>query len=153
MVEYKGRPAVEKLAHDLGAASDFLNYINQSRHGVKLPRPDPRSPKPGGELAIGKNMSRSEWAQDIAEKAWVNKHENDLGVISYYDKFLGIFEMTASEKLGRAGRNWYRPEVSRSSAEFLLDTFKRARSVGLAIHSFAPQLENQLPTNQFMKVK
>lgn len=114
---------------------------------VPKPRPDPRSPMPGGKLALGKGQSRQEFRDQIADDVWIAKAAQELATKYYHTKFLGVFGLAPREQLkGMGSSTWVRTGkdfggANEDAAKFLLDTFKRARSVGFPIHPLNEQPE------------
>lgn len=128
------------LEDDYYAANVYLQLLRDSRLPPG-PLSDPRKPMPGGELGIGQGMSRQDFWQQNAEQVWVNKAGNDLTTKHYRTKFLGLFPLSPSEYLNGGGSSTWKTTGSKAPAEFLLDTYKRARSVGLPIHPINAQPE------------
>lgn len=171
MVKYQGRPASgltdirtgrgspddrdeqnkKKMAHEDDAILAQVKYAARQKYGVPVPRPDPRNPMAGGELAIGKGMSRQEFFQKNAEDAWVNSRStwkriydragNDWVKQGFWAKLSTLLQ----ERDYTGARQKIKAEDT-----FLLDTFKRARSVGYPVHPINEQPE---PLPQKFKAK
>lgn len=126
-----------------------IAYRDQLRSMVNdtpLPRPDPRREMPGGELAIGKGQSRQDFWTALKEASWVDtRTEQDVQNmrIPFWNGF---------DKLGwrkEDYQNEYRPKA-KAYNQFLLDTFKRARTSGFKI---SPINEQPAPLPLTFKAK
>ena len=139
-MKVKGRPSSPNFDNRLGPYSpDERQEINDkaylsgilfeinSRDAPPFPRFDPRKKAPGLH-----GMTYGEFDQQLSEEGAINRYTEDLTRADYLRWPLGYND--ANDYSKRHGHQY------RDAAEFLLDTFKRAREVGYPIHPLAPYL-------------
>lgn len=135
----KMSPDERQTAQNDQYASGILGSIHaQDAATTPMPRPDPRDKmKPG----LGGGQTYGQFDQMLAEEGAVNRYSEDLARADYLRWPLGYNDSEDYAK--KHGQQYHQ------AAEFLLDTFKRARTVGYPIHPLVPYLTNQLPMTAF----
>lgn len=128
----------------------YRDQLRSMVNGTPLPRPDPRREMPGGELAIGKGQSRQDFWTALKEASWVQTTADELSTTHYRDKFLWVFPMSPGEKLSGGLVGTYKEKGNVEASQFLLDTFKRARTSGFKI---SPINEQPAPLPLTFKAK
>lgn len=138
MIEPGRMPPDERQTFGNNAYADGIIAEIKKLDAPPMPRRDPRSKMPDG---LGGGQTYGEFDQMLAEEGAVNRYSEDLTRADYRRWPLSYND--AEDYSKKHGQQYHQ------AAEFLLDTFKRARTVGYPIHPLVPYLTNQLPSTAF----